>query len=201
MADSNLQGAPANGHCPRKTTVARATQQYKVKLKGMPRSGRVNQVVSLMPLGGVIELIGVWNADGTDDGYDPFLKNSVREQGNFSMRSGIFKLADRRAPPGSTYEYLPSPQKQKKRDGTPFPRHWYMRLVNPLTDEDSVEIRNKIAHSVCHVSQSSPPFLWLPLPLPLLPHFYLTFSVRMTYVRLCVRALLQLSHPPPSLSF
>lgn len=178
MADLHLDGAPAEGHCPRKKSVAKAQQQYKVKLEGMGRNGRVNQVVSLMPLGGVIELIGVWNANGTDDGFDPFLKNSVRDQGNFSLRSGLFRLADRRALPGTTYKYLPSPQKQRKADGDPFPRHWYMRLVNSETNEDSVEVRHKIARSICHVSQSfcmARPYPLLPLSLP--SAFHLTLCV------------------------
>ena len=116
------------------------------------KTGRVNQIVSLMPLGGAVELIGVWNAEGTDDGFDPFLKVSVREQNAFALRANIFRLADRRAPAGSKYEYVPSPQKQRKRDGTPFSRHWYMRLVNPDKNEDSVEVRRQIAASICHVS-------------------------------------------------
>ena len=107
-----------------------------------------------MVLGGIIELIGVWNEDGTDDGYDPFLKNSVRDQGTFANRSGIFKLADRRAPPGAPYEYMPSlKQSKRKRDGTPFSRHWYMRLVKTNPPQDSLEMRRKIVHSVCHVSR------------------------------------------------
>ena len=154
MADPVPNDTPPIGHCPRKTTIGKASQQYKVKLDTSHRHGKVNQVVSLMPLGGIIELIGVWNADGTDDGYDPFLKRSVREVGQFSVNSGIFRLADRRAPAGSNleYDYLPSPQKDRKLDGTPFARHWYMRLVDPDKNEDSVEVRRKVAQSVCNVS-------------------------------------------------
>ena len=137
-------------HCPRKTNIAKAAQPYKVKMD-TGRSGKINQVVSLMVLGGVIELIGVWNADGTDDGFDPTLKNSVREQRQFSLRSGIFRLADRRAPAGIAFDYMPSPQKQRKRNGDPFARHWYMRLVRD--GEDSVEVREKIVRSVSHVSE------------------------------------------------
>jgi len=154
MADPIANDTPPIGRCPRKTSIAKASQQYKVKLDASHQHGKVNQVVSLMPLGEIIELIGVWNADGTDDGYDPFLKRSVREVGQFSVNSGIFRLADRRAPAGSDlqYEYLPSPQKARKMDGTPFPRHWYMRLVDPDRNEDSVEVRRKVAQSICNVS-------------------------------------------------
>ena len=143
-------------HCPRKMNIAKAAQPYKVKMD-TGRSGKINQVVSLMVLGGVIELIAVWNADGTDDGFDPSLKNSVREQGQFSLRSGMFRLADRRAPPGVAFEYMPSPQKKRKSNGDPFARHWYMRLV--AEGQDSVAVREKIVHSVCHVSTQA--CVWL----------------------------------------
>jgi len=152
MAEIQRDGAVASAHCPRKISVTKAPQQYKVKMDTGSRKGRVNQVVSLMPLGGVIELIGVWNQDGSDDGFDPFLKRSVRDLLTFASRSGLFCLADRRAPPGAPFDYLPSPQKQRKQNGDPFARHWYMRLVNPEKNEDSVEVRKKIAHSICHVS-------------------------------------------------
>lgn len=145
-------GSPTARRCPRKTNVAKARREYKLKASSRSGSGKFNQVVSLMVLGGVIELIGVWNQDGDDDGFDPFLKNSVREQGDFSMRSGIFRLADRRAPVGAPYEYMPSPQKQRKRNGDPFARHWYMRLVSE--GQDSVAVREKIVRSVCHVSSA-----------------------------------------------
>jgi len=140
--------------CPRKTKVIQTPTKYKVQrdaLPGQPR-GRINQVVSLLCLGGIIELIGVWNEEGTDDGYDPFLKVSVRDHNTFSQRSGIFKLAERRGLPGTAYEYMPSLQSQRKRNGDPFPRHWYMRLVNEEANEDSVEVRRKIVQSVCNVS-------------------------------------------------
>ena len=152
MAEMDRNGATASGRCPRKVSIAKAPQQYKVKMDTGDRKGKVNQVVSLMPLGGVIELIGVWNQDGSDDGFDPFLKRSVRDFGTFATRASLFRLAERRAPPGALFEYLPSPQKQRKQNGDPFSRHWYMRLVNPDNNEDSVEVRKKIAHSICHVS-------------------------------------------------
>lgn len=143
---------PTTDRCPRKVRVVKASKEYKVKSHSEDGKGKTNQIVSLMPLGGVIELIAVWNDDATDDGFDPFLKNTVRECGEFSERSGIFCLAERRAPPGMQYDYLPSPQKQRMRNGKPFARHWYMRLVDASKNEDSVEKRRRIAHSIRHVS-------------------------------------------------
>jgi len=153
MVNPQPQATPSpEQHCPRKTQIARTSRQYKIKrdTKTGRLKGRVNQVVSLMVKGGIIELIGVWNEDGNDDGFDPYLKVSVREGGNFATKSGIFKLADRRGPPDGLYEYLPSPQERRKVTGEPFARHWYMRLVKPEPNEDCIEIRKKIVNSVAH---------------------------------------------------
>jgi len=140
--------------CPRKTSISTPTTKYKVAREhGL--TGKINQIISVLVKGGIIELIGVWNEDGTDDGFDPALKNTVRENGTFAKKAGLFKLAERRAPPGYTmHEYMPSPQSKKKQNGDPFPRHWYMRLVNSNSpsDETTVEVRKQIAMSVAHVS-------------------------------------------------
>jgi hypothetical protein len=149
---------PKTTRIPRKNEIKPNPLQYKIQRP--PGSNSVvdafrkyNQVVSIMIQGGMIELIGVWDENGTDDGFDPFLKNSVRERTEFAIRSGLMKLADRRGPPGSLYEYLPSPQKKRKRNGDPFPRHWYLRLVREEPEnEDNVELRRRIVQSVVHVS-------------------------------------------------
>jgi len=175
MVNPQPQATPSpEQHCPRKTQIARTSRQYKIKrdTKTGRLKGRVNQVVSLMVKGGIIELIGVWNEDGNDDGFDPYLKVSVREGGNFATKSGIFKLADRRGPPDGLYEYLPSPQERRKVTGEPFARHWYMRLVKPEPNEDCIEIRKKIVNSVAHVSCGTcrlpKIFDWIPLQLMLI---------------------------------
>jgi len=145
-------------HCPRKNEIPLQPRKYKLQRSeiinpsGSSSSGihRYNQVVSIMVSGGIIELVGVWDESGENDGFDPFLKNSVREGGMFTTRAGFFKLAERRGLPGSLYSYLPSSQKKRKRNGDPFPRHWYMRLVKE--GQDSVEVREKVLRSVAHVS-------------------------------------------------
>ena len=148
-----------NARCPRKRSIgasaSRPSNQFKIKRPTLapsekPNEHKYNQVVSILVKGDIIQLVGVWNENGSDDGFDPYLKNNVREDGKFCRAASIIRLAERRGLPSDVTEFMPSPQNSRRSGGIPFARHWYMRLVKET--EESSQKRRRIVQSFANVS-------------------------------------------------
>ena len=148
-----------NARCPRKRSIGASASgprnQFKIKRPALgpdkkPNEQKYNQVVSILVKGDIIQLVGVWTENGSDDGFDPYLKNDVREDGPFSRVASILRLAERRGLPSDVTEFMPSPQNSRRSGGIPFARHWYMRLVKE--GEENPQKRRRIVQSFANVS-------------------------------------------------